>query len=129
MKVSKQKKNYRVAEMREIRVGLLPACPNCGQRGSHFFPSFAVEVAPGMIWTEPGEYVCQRLNPCPKCGQENGGEDIQTPVAENADVIRCWNCGAETEGHEPGTGRHREAWNRGEVFLHNVFVMAAASLR
>jgi len=60
------------------------------------------------------------LIPCPKCGQKNEGEDIQTPVAENADVIRCWNCGAETEGHEPGTGQHREAWNRGEVFLHNA---------
>lgn len=56
------------------------------------------------------------LKPCPLCGQIDGGEDIFTPPAENADVIRCHNCGGETKGHEPNTGGHIEAWNRGEVF-------------
>lgn len=58
-----------------------------------------------------------RLKPCPYC--RGLGEDIMTPPAENADVFRCEKCGAETEGHEPGTGEHVKAWNAGRVLRNN----------
>jgi len=53
------------------------------------------------------------LAPCPHCGGQ--GEDIFTSPVENTDVIRCAECGAETKGHEPGTGEHVKAWNAGEA--------------
>ena len=53
------------------------------------------------------------LAPCPHCGGQ--GEDILTPPGECADVIRCAECGAETEGHELGAGQHVKAWNEGKV--------------
>lgn len=61
-----------------------------------------------------------KLKPCTICG--GTGEDIATPPVECADVVRCAECGAETAGHEPGTGGHIAAWNRGEICPPQVSV-------
>lgn len=47
-----------------------------------------------------------------------------TSPVENADVIRCAECGAETAGHEPGTGGHIKAWNAGDVLTNEQSIAA-----
>lgn len=64
----------------------------------------------------------RELSPCPHCG--GIGEDIMTSPVENADVICCAGCGAETEGHEPGRGEHILAWNGGRVLTKEQAIEA-----